>query len=376
MDWHSTLTTERKMRRRIAAYNPDVVVSVHPAMNKAPMISVRKLSKASGKHIPFFTVVTDLGSGHATWFQKDVEKLYLASERLRKLAKRRGGTPDENIVMSGLPIRHDFAVQAEALGDRTTESGMAYQRKVRQELGIDPGRPMILLMGGGEGVGGLEKIVNELYASFAKEGVDATLCVVCGRNEKLKADLEQRDWAKVLAGEHKPVKKRSKILNFFRRKRRKGIQESMDRIHAQAEDGTPHSLGNVDVVGLGFVTRMAEYMVAADVLVTKAGPGTIAEAAAVGLPVMLTSYLPGQEAGNVNFVLEKGFGDYCDDPVSIADEVTCWLKDSKLLEAMSHAARATGQPTAAADIVLDIGSVTHTWKALNGDATPNISTLA
>jgi len=33
---------------------------------------------------------------------------------------------------------------------------------------------------------------------------------------------------------------------------------------------------------------MAEYMVAADVLVSKAGPGTIAEAAAVGLPVMLS----------------------------------------------------------------------------------------
>jgi 1,2-diacylglycerol 3-beta-galactosyltransferase len=44
----------------------------------------------------------------------------------------------------------------------------------------------------------------------------------------------------------------------------------------------------VDVVGLGFMTNMPEYMVAADILVTKAGPGTIAEAAAVGLPIMMT----------------------------------------------------------------------------------------
>ena len=37
---------------------------------------------------------------------------------------------------------------------------------------------------------------------------------------------------------------------------------------------------------------MAEYMVATDVLVSKAGPGTIAEAAAsLSLPVMLTSFL-------------------------------------------------------------------------------------
>ena len=46
--------------------------------------------------------------------------------------------------------------------------------------------------------------------------------------------------------------------------------------------------------------------VAADVLVSKAGPGTIAEAAAVGLPVMVTSHLPGQEAGNVDIVLNGG----------------------------------------------------------------------
>ena len=50
---------------------------------------------------------------------------------------------------------------------------------------------------------------------------------------------------------------------------------------------------------------MPEYMVAADVLVSKAGPGTIAEAASVGLPVMMTSFLPGQEAGNVDVVLEN-----------------------------------------------------------------------
>lgn len=283
MDWHSTRWCETKIRKRIASYNPDVVVSVHPAMNNVPIIALQKLSKKAGKHIPFFTVVTDLGSGHATWFQKNVEKLYLASERLRRLAKRRGRTPDENIVMTGLPIRHDFAVQAEKMGDRTTEEGKSYQRQVREELGIDPNRPMILLMGGGEGVGALSTIVDELYTQLTKQGVDATIYVVCGRNEKLKKDLAERDWAKVLSGEHKVEKKRRFLSRVFKgRRRSKEIQETLDRLHhAQEEEerGAEHShgLGNVDVVGLGFVTRMAEYMVASDVLVSKAGPGTIAE---------------------------------------------------------------------------------------------------
>ena len=46
---------------------------------------------------------------------------------------------------------------------------------------------------------------------------------------------------------------------------------------------------------MGFVKKMSELMEVADCLVTKAGPGTIAEAAIRGLPTMLSSYLPGQE---------------------------------------------------------------------------------
>lgn len=300
--------------------------------------------------------MTDLGSGHCTWFQPTVDKLYVASDRLHKLARRRGRTPDENIVMTGLPIRHDFAVQAEMLGDRTTPSGQAYQTMVKEALGLDPDKKMILVMGGGEGVGALSNIVDELYRQLTKAGVDATICVVCGRNAKLQAELTEKDWTAVLADEtvasEKPKKRR---FRWFRRKEH--TTHTPD-----ANEGSP---GKVKVVGLGFITRMAEYMVAADVLVTKAGPGTIAEAAAVGLPVLLTSFLPGQEAGNVDYVLDKGFGEFHQDPVDIAREVATWCQHPTQLQGLSHRARVAGNPQAAAEIVLDIGSITHTWMALN-----------
>ena len=86
----------------------------------------------------------------------------------------------------------------------------------------------------------------------------------------------------------------------------------------------------------------------------------------MGLPVMLTSFLPGQEAGNVDVVLESGFGDYCEDPVEIGQEVASWMADSALLDDMSRKAKTTGRPHAAADIVLDIGQETNTWKSLSG----------
>ena len=98
-------------------------------------------------------------------------------------------------------------------------------------------------------------------------------------------------------------------------------------------------------------------MGASDCIVTKAGPGTIAEASTRGLPVMLFNFLPGQEEvpnpptrppnppthvlspfymssfihppthpplslqGNVPFVVDGGFGDYKKDPRAIGKVV-------------------------------------------------------
>jgi len=364
---HSKLTCYGRIFKRIESHNPDVVVSVHPTMNHIPLSVTRRLSKKLGKHIPFFTVVTDLGSGHCMWFEKHVNKLYVASDRLYKLARRRGGTPPENIVMAGLPIRHGFAVEAEKLGDRTSSQGQEYQKSVREQLGISTDKPMVLVMGGGEGVGSLSDIVNELYAKLRTLGLDATICVVCGRNEKLQMDLQTRNWNAV-AEKLAVQKKRRSLFRFFRRKGKKEdneIKELFQQAEALAEADGKKGNGQVDVIGLGFITSMPEYMVAADILVTKAGPGTIAEAASVGLPVMLTSFLPGQEAGNVDVVLESGYGDYCEDPAEIGKTVGLWLKDRSMLETMSKAAQKAGNPYAADEIVSDIGTQTVAWMQLN-----------
>ena len=77
------------------------------------------------------------------------------------------------------------------------------------------------------------------------------------------------------------------------------------------------------------------------------------------------SFLPGQEAGNVDVVLEDGYGDYCDEPSEIAQEVGFWLQDEALLRSMSVAAQKSGRPYAADEIVHDIGSQTVAWMNLN-----------
>src|SRR5260370_17787282 len=58
----------------------------------------------------------------------------------------------------------------------------------------------------------------------------------------------------------------------------------------------------------GFVDNMADWLRAADVVVSKAGPGTIAEATCCGAPLLITSHVPGQEKGNTEFVVGAGAG--------------------------------------------------------------------
>ena len=348
-DVHSKFTCYDKIEKQLDHYDADVVVSVHPTMNRLPMLAMRNIAKKRGKEIPFFTVVTDFGSGHCTWFQNGVDKMYIASKRIYNLAKKRGGVPDDKLVMTGLPIRDGFAIQAERQGDRTSHQGQSYAKKMKEVIGVDSRKRMILVMGGGEGVGSLSTITHSLYHKLREDGIDATICVVCGRNEKLREELQSADW--------------DSVYNSFAAKSKKGkIKSALKRILRRSEDNsaaTNAREGDVDVVGLGFITNMDEYMVAADVLVSKAGPGTIAEAAAVGLPVMITSFLPGQEAGNVDIVLDGGFGDFKKEPKKIAEGVASWLLDNKKLDEMSKMSTAAGNPSAAADIVEDIGRITH-----------------
>jgi 1,2-diacylglycerol 3-beta-galactosyltransferase len=113
-----TVVCERGIRKKIKSLEPDVVVSVHPLQTSVPILSCAKISHETGKHLPMFTVVTDLGSAHSTWFANGVEKMFVGSTQIYDLAKKRGKVPAEKLVLVGLPIRNDFAVESENLGFR------------------------------------------------------------------------------------------------------------------------------------------------------------------------------------------------------------------------------------------------------------------
>ena len=64
---------------------------------------------------------------------------------------------------------------------------------------------------------------------------------------------------------------------------------------------------------------------ASDIIITKAGPGTIAEALICGLPMLLNGYIPCQEEGNIPYVLENQVGAFSQDVREISDKVICWF---------------------------------------------------
>ena len=101
---------------------------------------------------------------------------------------------------------------------------------------------------------------------------------------------------------------------------------------------------------LGFVDHMPELMRACDLVVTKAGPGAIAEALATGVPLIITGFLPGQESPNVDFVVESGIGAFAPKEEDLRDEVRVMAEGGPTWREMSRRAAELAHPYASSDI--------------------------
>jgi 1,2-diacylglycerol 3-beta-galactosyltransferase len=96
-----------------------------------------------------------------------------------------------------------------------------------------------------------------------------------------------------------------------------------------------------------------ELMSESDMIVTKAGPGTIAEALAMNLPIIITSWLPGQEEGNVAFVEKAKVGRVSEDPTQIVKLVK-HLRQPAQYEALKRNIKKVSRPQAALEIARHI----------------------
>jgi len=177
------------------------------------------------------------------------------------------------------------------------------KNQLRHTLGWQTGVTTVLVVGGGEGMGPLYDIAR----GIATVGLPIQMAVVSGRNETLRARLNAALW-------------------------------------------------EIPTHVYGFATNMPDLMRAADLIVTKAGPSSIVEAINAGLPIILSSALPGQEDGNVRWVVESGAGLWAPGPQRVVAAVCQLLKGGpeKLAEAAANVRR-LARPHAAMDIAEEIG---------------------
>jgi 1,2-diacylglycerol 3-beta-galactosyltransferase len=106
----------------------------------------------------------------------------------------------------------------------------------------------------------------------------------------------------------------------------------------------------VPIFNYGFVSDWPDFMKATDILVTKAGPSTITEAINVGLPMVLYSRIPGQEDGNVRYVIEERVGHWAPGAERTAKAVRRWVLHPRLRENAKTACTKIARPNAADDI--------------------------
>lgn len=224
----------------------------------------------AGLTVPLITVITDLGRVHEGWLLPEADMTVVPAPEVYQRAIERG-VPPERLRLLGHPVHPKFEDVSET------------KAEIRKSLGLPSDRPIALLMAGGEGGG---KLLPTTLA-LAKSRLPFHLVVVTGRNAALKAKLEE----------------------------------------LAPQLPTPMTV-------LGFRNDVPELMRASDLLVTKAGPGAIAEASIAEVPVVVYDFVPGQERGNLDYVRTNGIGVVALTAAEVVASVTRIVHNQERLVAM------------------------------------------
>lgn len=167
---------------------------------------------------------------------------YVVASASTKEDLARRGVPESRIQVLGIPIDPRFGQPSE-------------RRALAGKLGLDPERFTVLVASGGFGTGP----VFDLVRSLNRVREPMQVLVVSGKNPDLFQRLE-------------------KMRSSF-----------------------PHTMKVY-----GFVSNMHELMSVSDIMVSKPGGLSCAEAMAEGLPLLLVAAIPGQESRNARIMVRMG----------------------------------------------------------------------
>ncbi|MCM8761184.1 MAG: glycosyltransferase [Candidatus Omnitrophica bacterium] len=171
------------------------------------------------------------------------------------------------------------------------------RRDIRAELGLSADKHCLLIMGGTQGLGPIKSVVRLLDGS----PLEVEMMIATGTNNSLFEWLSSRRF-------------RKKVLVF------------------------------------PYADNVEELMQAANVIITKPGGITTAEALASGLPMLIVNPLPGQEAMNTKFLLKEGVAVKADTPQDVPVLLGELLYNKDKLKAMGEKGRLLSKPDSAVKI--------------------------
>ncbi len=232
---------------------------------------------------------------HSFWIHHNIDGYAVATHEMRNALVARGVVP-ERVIISGIPVNDLFAKHPEDV------------LRLRAKLQLPLDRHVILIMGGGLGIGPLEMMMRAL------NGVEQALSavVIVGKN----ARLEQR------------------------------VLEAAQRM-------------NYPLRIVHFIDNVYDYMHASDLLLSKPGGLTTAEALVADLPMVLVKPLPGQEERNTRFLVDRKAAVRSKNQAHLSSVVESLLAFPERRRAMRAAVRSLAKPNAAADVAELISGLVH-----------------
>ena len=271
----------RALRKAIEDFGADAIICTHFLPAEMLMHEIRR----DRLRTPVWVTVTDFDL-HRMWVIPHMTGYFAGNDEIA-FRMQAAGIDAQSIHATGIPIMPAFAAEL----DRAACAA---------ELGVDPERPLFLLMGGGGGVGKLVQVAERL---LALEG-NFQLLVLAGRNAVALATLQ------TLAKQHPG--------RLF-----------------------PH----------GFTDKVERLMACADLVITKPGGLTTSECLAMGRPMIVNAPIPGQEERNADFLLEHGAALKAIDDIALAWRIRQLAARPAKLVLMAQQARALGKPYAARDVL-------------------------
>jgi len=249
-----------------------------------PCGMVADFKKTYSSPLPLVAVLTDY-IPHAYWVYDNINYYVAPSEEVMQRLMQKGVAP-ENIRPLGIPFDPKFNQPVD-------------KDKIFKKYKLNPELPVILIMGGGQGIGPIKTVVSTLD----KSTTDFQEIVITGINKKLYRQLKRR-------------------IEGYKKK----------------------------VLLLRYVDDINELMSITCLVITKPGGITTAEALTKGLPMIIVKPIPGQEESNTVYLIERGAAVRLDDPRNINIVVEDLLSDSEKLKSLSECARKISKPNAALDI--------------------------